>query len=87
MKLRIAIWAAAGALVVLMWSLYFMAMRPIPVGTSLALLDLTCPVALFRSRPLTIYFVLAMNAATYALAGMIVETIRWQYHRARLARK
>ena len=75
MKLRIAIWAVAGALVVLSWSLYFMAVPGNPLGNLWALAYLTCPIFLARSypHPISVYFVLLVNAATYALIGMVVE--------------
>jgi hypothetical protein len=64
MKCRIAIWATLGALVVVGWSLYIYAISPI---------------ALARRYPLSFYFVLLANAATYALVGVLVETIRRHY--------
>jgi hypothetical protein len=84
MKLRIALWAAAGALVVVFWSLYISATKPTPLGSMSALLDLTCPIALARHYPMSIYFVLLANAATYALIGAAVEFTRRQYKRTSL---
>lgn len=85
MKLRIAIWAGVGAAVVLLWSLYFFRSSPTPHGILWsALLDLTCPIALARHYPLSFYFVLLMNAATYALVGGVVETMRRHSKQARL---
>ena len=85
MKLRIAIWAGVGAAVVLLWSLYFFRTSPIPHGILWwALVDLTYPIALARHYPLSIYFVLPMNAATYALVGTVVETMRRHHKQARL---
>ena len=37
---------------------------------------ITCPIALLSSYPLSLYSVLFANAATYALVGTIVETLR-----------
>jgi len=48
------------------------------------LVDLTCPISLARHHGLSIYFVLLMNAGTYALIGTIMETMRRHYQRARL---
>jgi hypothetical protein len=79
MKLRIAIWAAVGAVVVLLWTIYLVTTHSNPSGAIGAFLDLTCPIAIFRRYPLSIYFVLATNAATYAFIGTVVETVRWQY--------
>ena len=76
MKLRIAIWACVGALIVVLWSVYITATKPTPLGMMWILTDLTCPIALARHYRLSVYFVLLMNAATYALIGTILETIR-----------
>jgi len=45
---------------------------------------LTCPIALARHYALSFYFVLLMNAATYALVGTIVEVMRQHFKHARL---
>ncbi len=79
MKNRIAIWALAGFLAAGFWALYALAPTPPALGPSdpmrpLALI--TCPIGLIRSYPLSVYFVLVANAATYALLGLIVETLR-----------
>ena len=78
MKHRIAMWASAGFLVAGGWALYFLwasKQDPIPPILS-ALSRLTCPVAIVGSHfPLSVYWVLAANAATYALVGLIVETL------------
>lgn len=79
MKFRIAMWAVAGFLVAACWELFVFAsaaysnqsMRNVWV-----LADVTCPVVLLRSRRLSLYSVLAANAATYVLVGLIVETLR-----------
>jgi hypothetical protein len=79
MKSRIAIWTGAGALVVVFWTLYLSAPSPTSPGIVWTLVDLTCPIALARHYALSFYVVLLVNAATYALAGIILETIRRQY--------
>jgi hypothetical protein len=79
MKLRIAIWAVMGALVVVLWSLYIWATSPAPLGILWNLAYLTCPISLAHHHALSVYFVLLMNAATYALVGTVVETMR--YHK------
>jgi hypothetical protein len=84
MKLRIAIWASLGVLIVVFWSLYFIALKPGPVGPMWILLDLICPIALARQIHMSVYFVTLMNAGTYALIGAIVETMRRHYIQARL---
>jgi hypothetical protein len=82
MKYRIARWASAGFLVAAFWALYFFRTAPIPIqaepiaGT---LAQLTCPIAFASFHfhfPIGVYWVLLANAATYALIGLIVETLR-----------
>ena len=79
MKFRIAIWAGAGALVVVLWNLYFSATSPTPLGAVWTLAYLTCPIALAHHYAVNFYSVLLINAATYALVGSVVETTRRQY--------
>jgi hypothetical protein len=79
MKLRIAIWTGVGALVVVLWTLYIAATSPTPLGIARTLTYLTCPIALVHRYPLSFYFVLLTNAATYALVGAVVETLRRHY--------
>lgn len=83
MKLRIAIWASVGALVVVLWSVYITATRPTPLGMMWILTDFTCPIALARHYRLSVYLVLLSNAATYALIGIVLETIRRYYNQTR----
>jgi hypothetical protein len=87
MKYRIAMWATAGFLVACFWALFAFATFP---STSermrdvWALVSLTCPVAIAgRHYPISLYEALAANAVTYALVGMIVETLRHQLHHAK----
>ena len=87
MKYRIAIWAAAGFLIAGCWGLYFAVANknnPIdPIVNTLA--RTSCPVAIAGSYfhiPLSLYWVLVGNAVTYALAGLIVETLRQRLHHA-----
>ncbi len=87
MKCRIAIWATLGALVVVGWSLYISAISPIQLTAKAfawTLACLTCPIALAHRYPLSVYVVLLANAATYALVGVIVETIQRLYRPLRL---
>jgi hypothetical protein len=79
MKFRIAIWTSVGALVVVFWTLYISATFPTPLGIVRTLTYLTCPIALARHYALSFYFVLLVNAATYALVGTVVETMRRHY--------
>jgi len=80
LKLRIAIWAAAGFLVAGGWAVYFlMASKDRPIEPVVfALARLTCPVAIFGAHPMSVYLVLGVNVATYALAGLAVEIVRPQ---------
>ena len=85
MKGRIAIWATLGALVVVGWSLYISAISPIQItakAVAWTLACLTCPIALAHRYPLSFDFVLLANATTYALVGVVVETIR-RHHQSR----
>jgi len=83
MKHRIGIWAIAGFLVAGCWALYAFATAMDPAGRIVILVQLTCPITLLRSYPLSLYFVLTANAATYALIGLIVETLRPRLHHAK----
>lgn len=84
MKSRIAIWASVGAVIVVAWRVYISATLSNPLGTGglgRVLVYLTCPIAIARQQhPQSFYFVLIANAATYALAGLILETARRYYH-------
>jgi hypothetical protein len=83
---RIAMWASAGFLVSFGWGLYFastnkaLPIEPIPY----ILASLTQPAAAvalyFRpALQLGLTWVVVVNAATYALLGLVVETIRRHY--------
>lgn len=85
MKLRIAIWAGAGALVVVFWSLYISATMPAARGAVWMLAYFTCPIALARDYALSFYFVLLVNAATYALVGAVVEAMRGHFQQSQVA--
>jgi hypothetical protein len=81
MKYRIAVWAVAGFLVASGWAVYFLVrskdhlIEPI-VAT---LIRLTCPIAIVGSHyPVSLYSTLIANVATYALVGLVVETLRRQ---------
>jgi hypothetical protein len=84
MKLRIAIWAGAGALVVFFWTLYISATAPVAHGPMWTLIYLTCPIALARHYALNFYFVVLANAATYALVGAVAEAMRVHFQLVRL---
>jgi hypothetical protein len=87
MKYRIAIWATAGFLVAAFWAIYAFATFPDTnerMRNVWALITVTCPVAIAGKHfPLSMYLVFVANAATYALAGVIVEAARRQLHHAK----
>lgn len=83
MKCRIALWASAGFLVAGGWVIYFAGIsrdnRIEPIVSRLACV--TCPIAVAGSRyPISLYWALVANVATYALVGLTVETVRRQFH-------
>jgi hypothetical protein len=87
MLIRAVIWASAGFLVSVGWGLYFASTnKGIPIQPAVYLLArLTQPSAAFLlylnpNAPLGLTWVVVANAATYALLGLIVGTIR-QHHR------
>jgi thiosulfate reductase cytochrome b subunit len=81
MKIRIAIWAAAGALIVGLWSIYLSAPYVTPRGFVAILLDITCPIAIGRQHHMTIDFVFLANTLTYGLVGLVVEIMRRSFRR------
>ena len=89
MKYRIAIWAGVGLLVAGCWALYSFSAFPSPITPAepvvwnLALLTQPIMLASFRFHfGIGVYWVLLANAATYALVGLIVETLRQRLHHA-----
>jgi hypothetical protein len=85
MKYRIAVWATAGFLVASAWAIYFLVAskgqltQPI-VST---LIQLTCPIAIVGFHyPVSVSSTLLANVATYALIGLVVETLRRQFNRS-----
>ncbi len=88
MQYRIRMWAIAGFLVANCWALYFAEINkdnPIePIVWTLA--DLTQPIVLvgfYLHFGLHFYWVLLANAATYALIGLIVETLQHHLNHAK----
>jgi hypothetical protein len=81
MKYRIAMWSSAGFLVAAGWAVYLLGpskdhlIEPI-IST---LMRLTCPVATVGLHyPISLYSALVANVATYALIGLVVETLHRQ---------
>ena len=82
MKYRVAIWAAGGFLVASGWAFYFFARnKDLPIEPLVStLVRLTCPIAIVGSHyPVSLYSALAANVATYAVVGLVVETLRRQF--------
>jgi hypothetical protein len=87
MKCRITTWAGAGFLVAVFWAFFAVVTFPATnerMRDVWALVGLTCPVAIAgRHYPINLFEVLATNALTYALVGLIVETLRRQLRHAK----
>jgi len=87
MKYRIALWAGAGFLVAGFWALFAIASLPSAnerMRDVWTLISLTCPVAMAGIHyPISLYGALAANTVTYALVGLIVETLRHRLHHAK----
>lgn len=88
MKTRIAAWACAGFLAAGFWGVYFAnADKSKPHGLLVdALARLTQPIAAvvisYVHSPVGLHSFLWMNAATYALIGLIVEVLRRKLNHA-----
>jgi len=89
MKYRIAMWAGAGFLIAVGWALYAFATTP-PAMTfgdpMMVLVELTCPIVFAGNHfhfGISLYWSLVANAATYALLGLMVESMRHRLHHAR----
>lgn len=87
MKSKIALWAGAGFLVAGGWAIYALASAPPALSYGdplLPLVRLTCPIAILgSSHAIRLSWVLVANAATYALAGLMVENLRQRLHPAK----
>jgi hypothetical protein len=85
MKYRIAVWTGMGFLIAGLWGLYFAmaskdALIP-PIVNTLA--RVSCPIAIAGAHfPISLYWVLVVNAATYAFVGLIVEALRQRLRHA-----
>jgi hypothetical protein len=80
MKCRIAIWAIAGFLVAGFWALFAFATFPSTVERMRdvwTFVCVTCPIAIAgMHHRISLYETLAANTITYALIGLLVETVR-----------
>jgi hypothetical protein len=88
MKYRIAMWASAGFLVAGFWALFAFATFPSTnerMRDVWALVTLTCPVTIAgRHCAISLYEALAINTITYALVGLLVETLRRQLNHSKV---
>lgn len=89
--MRISVWMGAGFLVSFGWGFYFaIANKSIPIEPLvMTLAKLTNPAAavvlyLNPGSPLGLTMVAVTNAATYALLGLIVETVRRRHRNLHL---
>jgi len=85
-RYQIAAWAVVGLAVAGCWALYAFASRPpamTPGDPIMTLVEFTCPVVLicvYFNVGVSLYASLIANAATYALFGLMVETLRRRLH-------
>ena len=86
MRYRIAMWATAGFLVAVGWSVYALGSAPPALAFNdpiMTLVRITCPIALLGSYPIHMEWTFLANAAIYALLGLIVEPLRQRLARAK----
>lgn len=79
MKFRIAIWAIIGFLIAGLWALFALATFPSSerMRDMWTFVCITYPIAIAGvHHPISVYETLAANAITYALIGLIIETMR-----------
>ena len=83
MKHRVVNWASAGFVIACGWIIYSFAVPPEFFITSLrqplveAAVCISCPISYAgRYFPLYFWWIPPINAATYALIGLIAETLR-----------
>ena len=88
MKYRIALWASVGFLIAGVWALYYARVNkdnPIePIVYTLS--RLTCPIVFagdYFHFGISIYWFFVANVATYALVGLIAETLRRRLNHAK----
>ena len=85
MKYRIAMWAIVGFLVAGFWALFAAATLPYVerIRDVWTIVCVPCPIAIGgMHRAISLYQVLTANAATYAMVGLFVETLRKRGHHA-----
>lgn len=89
MKQRIAVWAVLGFLISAGWVIYSFSAFPSPIGHTgsltwnLAVVTQPIAFASFHFHfGIKFYWVVLVNAATYGLAGLMVEMLRRQWRHA-----
>ena len=89
MTFRTALWALAGLLIAGSWALYA-ALTTAPRLTFsdpiMPLIESTCPIvaaSIHLRFGVSLFWALVANTATYALAGLLVETLRVRLRHAR----
>lgn len=84
MTRRIALWSLVGFVVACAWVVFTMSVKP---ATMLQLeheryfrsvVDITLPVAMLDHYPLKYFWVVVLNALTYALVGFAIELL-WRH--------
>ena len=76
-------WAIVGFLVAGFWALFAIEESNERMREVWTLVCITCPIAIAgMHRAIGLYETLAVNVATYALVGLILETFRKRLHHA-----
>ena len=84
MLYRIAYRAIVGFLVAGWWALYFAFEKAPDSPVVYFLVRLLCPIAIAGSYfAIKLYWVLLVNAATYALVGLIADTLHRFFHHSK----
>ena len=74
---RIALWGVMGFVVACCWFVYSWVTMPNPNLARWTVVAITAPASLIgRSMPLAYYWFIFLNAAIYAMLGLLLELIR-----------
>jgi hypothetical protein len=77
MTRRVSLWALAGFVVACCWFIYSTATAPNPNLARWTIVAITAPASLIgRTMPLAYYWFILLNAAIYALVGLVIEMLR-----------
>ena len=88
MRRIVAIWAGVGVLIAVFWAIYVAMTFPAQLQAKpflWGLAEITCPIAFASVHfhfGVKLYLAVAANAVTYALIGVIAETLRRTLHHA-----